>query len=218
MVPEDWGKAGNSISCGVMRPVSGFDRPGVQWLFILLGIALIAVAVGEAAALLRARAAIRSLRAESVNDRVTREQLEARAAREQSARESLSLELARQRGAGAAVTQPTLTLTPLRKRGAQPPDPTVAKPAEGQSIQLRLVLPPGAEPPDARYTIVVRTWTRGDTVWSRGGVAMSTVDNKRMVTTFITGDVFSPGAYEIALTRHAGEMTADVSSYEVGIR
>lgn len=217
MIPEDWGKARNSISCGVMRPVSGFDRPGVQWLFIMLGVALIAVAAGEATALLRTRAEIRSLRAESVNDRIAREQLDARAAREQSARESLSLELARQRGAAGAATQPTLTLTPLRTRGPQPPDATVARPAENQAIELRLVLPAGTEPPAARYTIVVRTWTGGDTVWSRGGVMMSTVDNKRMVTTFITGDVFAPGAYEIGLTRKAGEMTGDVAAYEVGI-
>ena len=201
-----------------MRPVSGFDRPAVQWLFMVLGIALIGVAGGETLVLLRARAEIRSLRAESLNDRSAREQLEARAAREQSARESLSLELARQRGATAAVTQPTLTLAPLRKRGAQPPDPTVTKPADSQAIQLRLVLPTSPEPPDARYSIVVRTWTGGATVWSREGVTMSTVDHKRMVTAFITGDVFTPGAYEIALTRHAGETTAEVSSYEVGIR
>ena len=201
-----------------MRPVSGFDRPGVQWLFIVLGIALIVAAGGEAVVLRRAGAEIRSLRAESLNDRIAREQLEARAAREQSARESLSLELTRQRGAGAAVTQPTLTLTPLRKRGAEPPEPTVAKPAESQVIQLRLVLPTGAEPSNARYTIVLRTWTGGDAIWSRGGVTMSTVDNKQMVTALVTGDVFAPGAYEIALTRRGGEAMTEVASYEVGIR
>ena len=93
----------------------------------------------------------------------------------------------------------------------------VARPADNQAIQLRLVLPAGTEPPAARYTIVVRTWTGGETVWSRGGLSMSTVDNKRMVTAFITGDVFAPGAYEIALTRKAGEIAGDVASYEVGI-
>jgi hypothetical protein len=200
-----------------MRPVSGFERPGVQWVFMLAGIALIMVAGGEAMALLRARAEIRTLRAESLNDRIERERLEARAAREQSARESLSLELARQRGVGAAVTQPTLTLTPLRKRGAEPPEPTVAKPADSQVIQLRLVLPAGAEPANARYTIVLRTWTDGDTVWSRDGATMSTVDNKRMVTALVTGDVFASGAYEIALTRR-GDTNPEVAAYEVGIR
>lgn len=218
MITEDWGKGENSISCGVMRPVSGFDRPGVQWLFIVLGIALVGIAGGEAMALRRARAEIRGLRADSLNDRITREQLEARVAREQSAREAFSLELARQRGAASPVTLPTLTLTPLRKRGAQPPDPTVAKPADNQVIQLRLVLPPAGEPPDARYTIVLRTWTGGDAVWSRGGMTMSTVDNKRMVTTFITGDVFAPGPYEIALTRRAGAASTEIAAYEVGVR
>jgi protein involved in polysaccharide export with SLBB domain len=201
-----------------MRPVSGFDRPGVQWSFIVLGLVLIAVAGGQTAALLRARAEIRSLQAEILNNRNERDQLESRAAREQSARESLSLELARQRGAATVATEATLTLAPLRKRGAQPPDPTVARPADNQSIQLRLVLPAGTEPANARYTIAVRTWTGGDTVWSRAGASLSTVDHKRMVTSYITGDVFSPGAYEIALTRRAGEMTAEIASYEVGIR
>jgi hypothetical protein len=218
MIPEDWGKARNSISCGVMRPVSGLDRPGVQWLFIVVGIVLIVIAGGEAVALRRARADIRGLGTEILNDRIAREQLEARVAREQSARDAFSLELARLRGAGAPVAQPTLTLTPLRSRGAQPPDPTVTRPVDSQVIQLRLILPAGAEPPNARYRIVLRTWTGGDAVWSRDGATMSTVDSKPMVTTFITGDVFAPGAYEIALTRDAGEASAEVASYEVGIR
>jgi hypothetical protein len=218
MVREDWGKAGNSISCGVMRPVSGFDRPVVQWLFVVLGLVLIAVAAAEAAALLRARTLIGELRTADLNGLVEREQLQAQAAREQAAREALSLELARQRGAGAAVTQPTLTLSPLRKRGAQPPEPTVGNPADNQSIQLRLLVPDGAEPPTAHYTIVVRTWTGGDLVWSRAGLTLSSVDKKRMVTAFVTGDVFAPGAYEIALTRHAGEANPDVASYEVAVR
>src|SRR5204863_3138445 len=118
-----------------MRPVSGFGRPVVQWLFVVLGLALIAVAAAEAAALLRARTVIGELRTADLNGRIEREQLEAHIARERAAREALSLELARRRGAGAAVTQPTLTLSPLRKRGAQPPEPTVGKPADNQSIQ-----------------------------------------------------------------------------------
>ncbi len=202
-----------------MRPVSGFERPGLQWLFIALGIVLIVIAAGEGAALLRARTQVAELRAADRDSRMEMEKLEARAAREQAARESLTLQLARQRGAGVAVTQPTLTLVPLAKRGAQPPDPTVAKPADHQSIQLRLVLPGRTESQDAHYMIVIRTWSGGDTVWSRGGLTMTTVDNKRMVTAFITGDVFAPGAYEIALTRVlSGANPTDVASYEVAIQ
>ena len=202
-----------------MRPVSGFERPGLQWLFIALGIALIVVAAGEGVALLRARAQIATLRAADLNARIELDNLSAQAARDQAAREALKLELARQRGAGVAVTQPTLTLSPLVKRGAQPPDPTVTKPADHQSIQLRLLLPGRTESREARYMIVIRTWSGGDPVWSRGGLMMTTVENKRMVTAFITGDVFAPGAYEIALTRVVGGGSpADVASYEVAIR
>lgn len=202
----------------VMRPVSGFERPALQWLFIALGIVLIAVAVGEGAALLRARAQIATLRAADLTARIEIDKLSAQAAREQAARESFALQLARQRGTGPAVTQPTLTLSPLIKRGAQPPDPTVAKPADHQSIQLRLLLPGRAESQDARYAVLIRTWSGGDTVWSRNGLAATMADNKRMVTTFITGDVFAAGAYEILLTRMvAGGSPADVASYDLAI-
>ena len=201
-----------------MRPVSGFERPAFQWLFIGLGIALIVIAATEGRGLLRARGEIGALRAADLNHRIEIDRLNAHVAREQSAREALTLELARQRGGGIAITHPTLTLSPLTKRGSQPPEPTVAKPAEHQTIQLRLVLPSQADvAADARYTITARTWSGGETVWSRGGLAMSTIDNKRMVTCFITGDVFAPGAYEIALARAASGPPTDVASYEVAV-
>lgn len=202
-----------------MRPVSGFDRPGLQWLFVALGVVLMSVAAAEGVALLRLRGQIETLRASDLNSRIELDGLRAQTAREQATREALTLELARQRSSGDAVRQPTLTLSPLIKRGAQPPDPTVAKPADHQSIQLRLVLPARSEATDARYSIAIRTWSGGETVWSRGGLITTTVDGKRMVAAFITGDVFAPGAYEIALTRMTGASAAvDVASYEVAVR
>jgi len=218
MVPEDWGKAENSISCALMRPVSGFERPSLQWLFIVFGVVLIAVAATEAVALRRARSDLASLRAAELNTGVELDHVRAEAARERAAREAFSLQLAREHRGSAAPTQPTLTLSPLLKRGAQPPDATVDKPAAEQSIQLRLLLPGANEPAGARYTILIRTWSGGETVWSRSGLSIATVDNKRMVASFITGDVFAPGAYEIALTRAAAEKVSDVASYEVAIR
>jgi protein involved in polysaccharide export with SLBB domain len=77
------------------------------------------------------------------------------------------------------------------------------------------VLPAGKPAPAARYGISVRTWSGGDTVWQRSGLAESIVDGKRMVTAFVTGDVFAPGAYELSLT--AGPPAAEVASYEVGV-
>jgi hypothetical protein len=202
-----------------MRPVSGFDRPGIQWLFVGLGLVLIASAAAEGIALRRTRTQLAATRAADRNARLEVDALRARADREQAARERLTRELAHQRGAGVAVTEPTLTLSPLIKRGAQPPEPTVTRPADDRSIQLRLLLPARAEATDARYTIVIRRWSGGDTVWSRGGLSVTTGDAKRMVTSFITGDVFAPGAYEIALARTSqGGGSSDVAAYEVAIR
>jgi hypothetical protein len=158
------------------------------------------------------------LRAAELNTRAELDHVRAEAARERAAREAFSLQLAREHRGRAAPAQPTLTLSPLLKRGAQPPDATVGKPADEQLIQLRLLLSRGNQPAAARYTIVIRTWSGGDTVWSRSGLSITTIDNKPMVATFITGDVFAPGAYEIALTRAAAEKVFDVASYEVAIR
>jgi hypothetical protein len=214
-----WGKALNSISCGVMRPVSGFERPGLQWSFVALGVLLLVVAAGEAVGLRRARGQMEALRAADLGARIERDQLQARAAREQSARESLSLEVGRLRANQPGASQPTLTLSPLQKRGAKPPEATVEKPADNQVIQLRLVLPPGRPSRATSYTVVVRTWSGGDTIWSRSGLSSSTVDNRQTVTAYLTGDVFAPGAYEIALSGSPADMkTTEVAAYEVAVR
>lgn len=203
-----------------MRPVSGFERPLVQWLFVALGLALIAIAGGEALVLRRAHARIESMRAADLNARLEREQLAIRLAHEQSAREALGLELGRVRGgAAASAAQPTLTLSPLTRRGVQPPEPTVAQPAAAEPIQLRLELPRAGGARGAAYTIVMRAWSGGETVWTRSGLAASRVDGIAMVTAFVTGDVLAPGAYELALTSSAGaEKNAEVASYEVAVR
>jgi hypothetical protein len=212
-----------------MRPVSGFERPIVQWIFVLLGGMLIAVAAGETVALRRGRAQIDMLRAASLNARVQQDQLESRLTREEAAREALTRELARLRssigtgyaeavdgrGASASASQPALTLTPLTKRGAQLPEPTVVQPPGAQVILLRLVLPPGRTPPAARYTVALRTWSGGEMLWRRSGLAGSIVDGKPMVTALVTGDVFAEGAYEVALTATPG---GEIAMYEVGVR
>lgn len=201
-----------------MRPVSGLERPALQWLFVALGVALVVVAAGEAVGLRRARGQMAALRAADLNARIERQQLQARAAREGSAREALSLEVGRLRANGPGVSQPTLTLSPLLKRGATPPEATVERPAENQVIQLRLVLPPRRPPHAVVYTVVVRTWSGGDNIWSRSGLSLSTVDNRPMVSAFITGDVFAPGAYEIALSgTSAGNKTEDIAAYEIAV-
>jgi hypothetical protein len=220
MIPKDWGKAGDSISCEVMRPVSGFERPGLQWLFVAMAVVLVGLAAAEAVGLRRLRGQVERLRASDLNMRIEREQLQARLAREQSARESFSLEVARLRGGPhAGASQPTLTLLPLTRRGATPPDPTVERPAENQAIQLRLLLPPGPASRASNYSVSVRAWSGGETIWSRTGLAASTVEGRAMVTAFLTGDVLARGAYEVALMAVSSDKKiADVAAYEIAVR
>ena len=195
-----------------MRSVGGFERPAVQWLFVALGIALIVVAAAEAVSLRRARAELATLRGADLE----RRELALHLKREQSAREALSQEVGRLRGGPAEpAAQPTLTLEPLQTRGARPPEASVGAPAPNRSIQLRLVLPARA-PRIAAYLVSLRSWSGGDTIWTRRGLPSSTIDGKAMVTAFVTGDLFVPGAYEIALTSADGKV--EVASYEVTVR
>lgn len=201
-----------------MRPVSGFERPAVQWIFVAIGVLLITVAAGEVVGLHRMRAEIEKLRAANTNAGVHQEQLENQLTREQATREALALELARIRtGAStASAVQPTLTLMPLAKRGAQPPEATVAQPDASQLIELRLVLPPHS-PAGRAYAVAIRSWSGGQTVWSRTGLSARMVGPQRMVTASVTGDVFSAGAYEVALSSSAADAGSDVAFYELAI-
>jgi hypothetical protein len=180
---------------------------------------LIAVGAWGALSVKRAAREIERLHAAELSARVEREQLEARAERERSARESLALQLGRaSRGAGLQTADlPTLTLTPVTKRGPAPPPATVAPPASAQVIALRLVLPRGA---DARgsYQITIRNWSDGLTVWSRGRLSATELDGRRVVQSQITGDVFATGSYEALLTIAATDGSRqDVASYEVTV-
>ena len=202
-----------------MRPVSGFERPALQWLFVILGGVLIVVAVTEAVALRRVRSEVAVLRASDLNGRIEREQLQRREAYERSGREALALEVARLRGRTQPdASSPTLTLPPLTRRGPAPPVPTVETIPENQPVRLRLLLPAGRKATPANYAIVVRAWSGGETIWSRGGLRASTTDGRQMVAAFVTGDVFAPGAYEIALTTVSPDgKGTDVAAYEVAI-
>jgi hypothetical protein len=203
-----------------MRVVRGFEKPALQWVFVALAVALIVIATGEAVGLRRTRSVIAELRAADLNSRMERQQLETRLAREQAARESFALELGRVRGSVSttAASEPTLTLTPIVTRRATPPDPTVAVPAPAQSILLRLLVPGSRARSTDRYAVAVRTWSKGDVVWSRSDLRASTIDRKTAVTARLTGDVFAPGAYEIRLTNTPEDgPPAEVAFYEITI-
>jgi hypothetical protein len=202
-----------------MRPVRGFDRPVLQWAFVAIGLLLVAVAAGEAVGLRRAQSMIAALRAADLNARSERQQLDTRLAREQAARESFALELGRVRGASAASTpEPTLTLAPLSVRRATPPEATVAIPGPAQSIVLRLLLPGGRVPSPKRYAVALRTWTKGDIVWSRSDLQTASVEGKAAVTARLTGDVLAAGAYEVRLTDVTQDgVPVDVAFYELAV-
>lgn len=203
-----------------MRPISGFERPVIQWLFVALSVVLIAAAGGAAWMARRATASSEAARAAEESGRLERQQLDAQLARERSSREALSLELTRQRESGPEPVRvvPTLTLTPLTTRGPLPPAPTATSQHATQLIELRLILP-ATDKKFTRFDVVLRDWSTGAVVWSRGGLAATRVDRQAMVTAFTTGDVFRPGAYELLLSAVTAEgQKAEVAAYEIAFK
>ena len=203
-----------------MRPISGFERPVLQWLFVALSVILIAVAARAAWVARRAIADAAFARSTEAGGRLERQRLDAQLARERSAREALTLDLARTRDGNAesARLMPTLTLEPLTTRGASPPEPTVSTQHATQVIELRLVLPAAARP-HTRFEVVLREWTTGRLVWSRGGLSPSTVGRQSMLATFVTGDLFRPGAYEVLVSGVGSDgQTTGIASYDVAFK
>lgn len=205
-----------------MRPVHGFDRPALQWLFVALAIVLIAVAATAAWHARRSAAAAARLEDVDGHARLENQRLDAQLARERSTREALALELSRLRAGGEAElprTMPTLTLTPSTDRGATPPAATVTAQHGTQVVELRLVLPPRSDKPYTRFEAVLREWTGGDTLWLRGGLVAATIDSRPTVTALITGDVLRAGAYEVIVSGISREGSKDeVATYEFSVK
>jgi hypothetical protein len=203
-----------------MRPISGFERPLIQWLFVLLSLCLMVAAGGAAWLARRANAAADLARSAEEGARFEGQQLDAQLARERSSREALSLELTRQREGVADPIRvlPTLTLTPVTARGATPPEPSVTTQHATQVIELRLVLPSSGK----RYRgfdIALRDWSSGQGVWSRGGLIATTIDRQSMVATYVTGELFRRGAYELLVSGQTPEgKKEEVASYEISFK
>lgn len=202
-----------------MRPVSGFERPGLQWAFAALGLLLVVIAGWEAVGLRRAQSTIQALRAAALDARAERQRLELRVSQEQSARESFALEAARLRGTlTAGSPEPTLTLAPATLAHPAPPEPTVAALAPGQVVLLRLILAGRKGDPAHRYEIAIRSWSGGAIRWSRSDLQAASVDGRAAVLARVTGDVLAPGAYEIVLKETGPDGTThDAGAYEVAI-
>ena len=204
-----------------MRPVPGLERPLLQWLLVGASVLLAFVVAAETLSLQRVKARTEALHAAGLNERLEREELAMRFTREQAAREALSLEVARLRGAapaGGAGAPPTLTLSPRVKAAATPPEPTLDQPDPNQPIALRLVLT-GAVDARRTYAVTLRGWSGGPMLWMRGGLAPATIEGRPMILTNITGDLLRSGAYEVGLAAQDGESgSPSVAAYEIAVR
>jgi hypothetical protein len=196
-----------------MRGVSGLDKPTVQWTFVGIGFALIVVVIFSALALKRMRAATEAARAESRQSRVDLDQMEAAFQRERSARESLALQLGRERSAASTIAgPPTLTLSPVRTKSAKGPELAVPQ-TSAPVIVLRLLLPAKA-PADAAFEVRLRSWTTGELLWLRRGVRAGVAERKPALIVPIATDVFASGPYELMLGT-IGSAPSDIAVYEV---
>jgi hypothetical protein len=203
-----------------MRPVGGFERPALQWAFVACSAALIALAIAETVTLWRLKSERDSLRVAELNGRVDRQQLEIVLARERSARETLSSEVGRRNAAGepSVSAVPTLTLAPLRTRAVTPPQATMDPPRAAQVVELRVQLPRAAQPL-VSYTVALRRWSTGEVLWTRSGLVARDVEGRPTVTTYVTGDLLAPGAYEVALTGVGKDgHPSEVAGYEIAVR
>ena len=205
-----------------MRPISGFDRPAFQWLFLSLAVALIGVAGAAAWHARRSADAAAQLRAAEEQARFDTQRLDAQLARERSTREALALELSRLRAGGDAAlprTMPTLTLMPTDTRGPTPPAPSVTAQHATQVVELRLLLPRGKHSQYARFEVVLRDWSGGDVLWSRGGLVPSAIEGRAAAITFLTGDVLRAGSYELLLSGVTRDgQKHEVAAYEISIK
>ncbi len=204
-----------------MRPVRGLERPVFQWVLVGLSVVLIAVVAIETIELRRMKARADALHAAEMNGRLERQELEIRLAREQAARETLSIEVGRLRGAhdpSETPSPPTLTLSPRTKASATPPEATVDPPGPFQPIALRLAVP-GRVDPRRTYAVSLRGWSGGPPLWMRGGLVPVMVEGRQMIVAHLTGDLLARGAYELALTAQgANGEAAQVASYELAVR
>lgn len=177
----------------------------------MCGVVLIAACTASGVALVRLRHAVEESRREAMQARIDRDQTEASLARERSTRESLALQLGKERSA-APGPAPTLTLTPVTKKSPRGPETAVPQ-TSAPVIDLRLVLPRGA--PAAPFTVTCRSWSTGAVAWMRAALPAGSADGTPAIVLPITPDMLPPGTHEFVLTAGAPEKL--VTTYEVAV-
>jgi hypothetical protein len=208
-----------------MRSVSGLDKPLAQRLLLAGCLALTAVLAWQTTSMQRVNRQIDDLLAAGRAATDDRHSLEAQLARERATREALSLEIGRLRvrlpedetSPGEAAT---LTLPPPASRGATPPAPTVDAPDPAQLIELRLLMPDSVGDEHKIVTIAARDWSTGQVRWLRADVPLARVDGRKAVVLHVTGEMFTPGAYELLVTPASKATEAfpePVVSFEVAV-
>ena len=207
-----------------MRPVTGLERPVLQWMLVAACVVLTGLLAVTAASVRGKARQIQELLDAQRASRSDVDALHAQLARERAAREAFSVELARLRAqqpeaAGPALI-PTFTLVPPTARRGSPPDPTLTAPENTQTIELRLVLPNGVTARYGEFQIAARDWSTGQTRWTTTAGMSGMVDGRRAVTAHITGEMLKAGTYEVVLTRSADVASAPepIAVYELGIR
>jgi hypothetical protein len=101
-----------------------------------------------------------------------------------------------------------------------PPEPTVEESGRAQLIELRLLMPETVGENVKTCQITARDWSTGQLRWSRTDVPVAVIDGRRAAVTYVTGEMFAPGAYELLVTPTSSDTEASepVVSFEVGVR
>jgi hypothetical protein len=207
-----------------VRPVKGFERPLLQWMVVAGCVLLVAMLVSATLSVRRTTAQVGELLESQRVCRSEQDALHAQLAKERAAREAFSLELARVRAQqGSEDTKPaetpSLTLVPPKDRGAVPPGESLVAPERGQTIQLRLLLPPKVAVKNGAFQVAARDWSTGLAMWSTAAATTDTVDGRRAVVAHVTGEMLRPGSYEVTVTGagSAGEAPEPIAIYEVTV-
>jgi hypothetical protein len=179
-----------------IKGVPGAERPLVQWLLVLLCVAIVVLAGGVARRERAAAEALRLMKETLAAADARQVQLERQLARERSAREAFEIGLGRERAANSPQGIPLEPgLSPSGHPAQQlriPPDVS----------RVQLVLPLGTKRYE-RYRAAIRPWSGGDELWVHAALRAD-IDPKRLFVA-VPVDVLSRGAYELALSGIAAD-------------